>query len=380
MKKSKFIIIGICLVLTLLTIKPSDVTGGEVYYDFNEKINTVKEREEKLEIKTNQLIACDTHFDRFKDLSEVYPTSVKMMNYVNKTLKSDFAVIMGDYISELGQIKENKTTLEGKYKSYRNLLSPNTLIVKGNHDDTTYENGKDASQVASTATLWKYAMEGKKGIRFHYKDPMGYYYYKDDYESKVRHIFLNTVDIPYNEQGTNDYMGGTDWGMRQEQLNWFANVALIVPNEWEVCVYSHHSMQEGVTPGDIEVKNRDVALKILKDFKAGSATTNITSNTTGDDKTFDVNVSTDFKNQGSKKVVAWFFGHHHFDCEYKIDDVNHIGLPAMKYFNGDNIEKRIGRTGEGKEIVAFDIMQIDKKNSKMFLTRFGFGKDREFTY
>lgn len=246
------------------------------------------------------------------------------------------------------------------------------LNVMGNHDDN------------SISRIWTETMKHDElySRLFRYLGnevtygPSGKYFYKDDVFNKVRHVILDSVDIPYIKSGTDlKYRGIHEFAYRQEQLNWFADEALDTPDNWNVVVFSHTPPHRGDMVGfDYHTRNADLARGILKAYKVGGK---YKKSSTDVESEFTASVDVDFTNKGGD-VIAWFAGHTHTDNVITMPE----GIPLITTLNdsakpwGDAPKRTRGTTTEH----AFDIVTVNKTTRKINLTRVGAGKDRVVSY
>lgn len=348
-------------------------------YDFSTKVNEVKTRKELNgdDVPITILITADTHWLIPDNTNDLRSKQLRAFNWLSDKINTNFNLILGDYMSE-GDSESGMSAMENKWKAYRYMMKDNTLILKGNHDDASYNGLFDATKVISTNRMWDWSMDGKSGLNTNPLEPKNFYYYVDDPVSRTRHIMLNTVDIPYNTTGNNKYKGFDTFVIRQRQIEWLVNVALKVQEGWDVAVYGHHSLYENITPTDIELINRDVIKKVLIDFINGTDST-ITSTTFGGNEDFACTITTNFSSQGARKLIGYFFGHHHKDFHIKEEGINHIGMASMKPYNAE-IGDPWNRPQTGNDSFCAECIQIDTKLKKLYLTRFGFGTDRVIEY
>lgn len=347
-------------------------------YDFSAKLTKVKEMKE-LEGKTipiTILMTADTHWSIPENVNNLMSKQVRAFNYLSDKINSNFNLILGDYMGE-ADASQGIDVMESKWKAYRYMMKDNTLILKGNHDDASYVGEFDATKVISTERMWDWSMDGKSGLNLNPLEPKNFYYFVDDSTSRTRHIMLNSVDIPYSKT-TNTYKGFNTFVVRKTQIEWLINEALKVPEGYDVAIYSHHSLYENITPTDVELVNRDVIKKVLIDFMNGTDST-ITSTTASTYPELGCTVTTNFSTQGKRKLIGSFFGHHHKDFFLKEEEINHIGMASMRPYNAE-IGSPWDRPQTGIESFCAECIQIDVVNKKVYLTRFGYGNDRSFTY
>lgn len=263
--------------------------------------------------------------------------------------------------SQINELKEAKKAFG---------LNDKILRAVGNHDDNSINSRY--SMTITDKNLYDILYREKSGIQKIKSGATGAYSYVDDQVHKIRYIVLNAIDIPYIEE-PNDalkYKGMSDWVFRQEQVDWFADVALNVPsNDYRVVVCSHVPINSGL------IKNDSIVMNILQAFK--DKTTYTGNSQVGTD--FEVTKTVDFSNAGGD-VICWIAGHNHVD--------NFIQMPANITFKqiitlNDSLDsqpnqplKIIGTTTEQ----AFDIFTINKMNRTVNITRIGAGSDRVFSY
>lgn len=258
-------------------------------------------------------------------------------------------------------------------KAYKKAFSPlENRVVRtiGNHDDNSINN--TYSQTIADKEMYDLVFR-QNGKYPHMKSGRtGEYYFIDDTAQKMRYITLNCVDIPYINNGddTMPYTGMNTWAFRQAQIDWFADVALKVPdNEWHVVVCSHIPINYGY------IKNDSIAMNILQAFK-DKATYSSSANI---GTPFEVTKSVDFSGKGGQ-VICWLAGHIHTDTFITLP--GHITFKEITTLN-DSLHvatnaptKALGSITEN----AFDVFTVDKLNKTVTVTRIGAGSNRTFTF
>lgn len=301
--------------------------------------------------------------------------SGRLMEYLTTKLNIPYFFNGGDtYNNDTSTTKATaKDRIEMMFNAIGSLKTQ-MLYTIGNHDDN------------SITQKWAETLKGGELYSQFFRHlhnnvtwgESGKYYYADDNFHKVRYIVLDSIDIPYIQNGDDlKYRGQWDYAFRQEQLEWFANVALDVPSdEWSVIVCSHiPPYDQGVTGFDIGIKNAEIVRGIVHAFKNKTTYTGTSLETVEPD--FKVNISVDFTNKGGN-VICWLSGHVHYDNIVTMPE----GIKLVTTINdsltpwSDAPSKTKGTTTEH----AFDIFTVDKANRFVYVTRIGAGEDRQFGY
>jgi hypothetical protein len=203
------------------------------------------------------------------------------------------------------------------------------------------------------------------------------YFYVDETEKKVRYIVLNTHDVPSDEIDENGYAKYNTFGhfcIRQTQLSWLAHVALNVPSkEWSVVLCSHENAT--VLKPYHKTRNHSLILGIIDAFRRKKA---FHGETDFDDQPYySAKIDVDFT-QGGGNFIAWIAGHEHVDRILSEDGIISVctRTDSCKNANGVIPPHELGTITEQ----AFDIFTVDKKRNKVYVTRVGFGEDRQFDF
>lgn len=285
--------------------------------------------------------------------------SIKVIEEVNKRKNINYVLTGGDYINN----HENKEEVIKRLKNFKDRFEDrsNLFITLGNHDDNS--NYKDFSKVITHSEMKKIMFSDMQDVIF----GNGLYYYKDFHEHKIRLIVLNSEDIPEYDIGMK-YKGQWDYAFSNEQLNWVAHTAL--NTDYKIIFCSHTPLIESVEGFDLAIRNSEAMLGIMKAYTTGTSYSS--SNNTGD---FKYNVSVDYNKKGT--IVCCLFGHVHADNIVYKDNIAHISTTCSNcnYRYGSSAIKNA--TGTVNEI-ALDFLTV--RNDMGFLTRFGAGSDRSFTY
>ncbi|MBE6707711.1 MAG: hypothetical protein E7578_00540 [Ruminococcaceae bacterium] len=222
------------------------------------------------------------------------------------------------------------------------------VSLRGNHDDnswTFYEKTNKRYDVfpdngVITTDQWRdLAFTSSEAI---VTDGKGCYGYMDHEASKIRILFVDTSDIPYDpdENGICYYGAYTGHGIRNDQLNFMAEALAFSDKgedakNWAVLVISHvpiETMKSIDNPyrfggNDAAGRNFYAFLRILEAYKNGTSihdekttTTNYgdggystTSKTNDKDGDFFYSVTADYSKNGPGEVIALISGHTHID-------------------------------------------------------------------
>ncbi|MDC4243480.1 phage tail spike protein [Clostridium perfringens] len=285
--------------------------------------------------------------------------SIKVIEEVNKRKNINYVLTGGDYINN----HENKEEVINRLKNFKDRFEDksNVFITLGNHDDNS--NYKDFSKVITHAEMKELMFSDMQDVNF----GNGLYYYKDFHNYKIRLIVLNSEDIPEYDIGMK-YKGQWDYAFSDEQLNWVAHTAL--NTDYKIIFCSHTPMLEGAEGFDYPIRNVEAMLGIMKAYTLGESYSG--SNTTGD---FKYNVSVNYNKKGT--IVCCLFGHVHADNIVYRDNIAHISTTCSNCsyrYGFSHIENATGTVNE----IALDFLTVGRKTG--YLTRFGAGEDRTFSY
>ena len=286
---------------------------------------------------------------------------------------------------------------------YRELMDINRTMLnshvpiffcRGNHDDGTHglsyldETNRLYSkfidkvrwnQLVTSKYLTKYGFKGNSLVP--YESTYAYYDFAD---VKLRVICLDVHDFR-KEDMTNEgteiiNIETTQFQISQNQMNWFANEALDLPDSegWKVIVFSHMSWY---SPSDEHTTSRvrnsyqvHGLLKALNEHTSYSADNSSNS--------YGTTISADFTGT-SHKVVANIAGHYHDDFKFVKDNINYIYCKqsACQYshesFSDQSDLNRYRELGNPDYEDAWTTFTIDTNANKLYVRRFGSGKNFE---
>lgn len=249
------------------------------------------------------------------------------------------------------------------------------LIVEGNHDSaySTLEAPNYYAENISAEEVYEHLFRFETIYPDRVFGPTGTYYYVDDKFHKMRYVVLNSHDIPSDEKNADGlpvYDRFRTTAVRQEQMEWFANVALDVPStDWTVSLCTHENLLTGW-----EFYGGEIITGILNAFKNHAG---FEGNTNIGKPEYEVEISVDFTGRGGE-FTAWVCGHFHESYIEVINGIVNISTHSDSLHQPEHSPyKRIPGTDSEH---AFDIFTIDKRKRKIFITRIGAGEDREVEY
>ncbi|WP_028983338.1 phage tail spike protein [Sporolactobacillus terrae] len=254
------------------------------------------------------------------------------------------------------------------------------FFLNGNHDDASlYAQSHDGNRFEDVIlpderyNLLK-AFIGKD-FKMHDGFENRLYGLMDFPDKKLRVICLNVFENPYtqNSDGTNKYVTQHTAAVMQDQLDWLANVALQVPDDsYSVLLFSHTRYAQSL---DANYKNINFNLVrgLINAFKNGTSFSG--SGTVSD---YAATVSVDFSGR-PHTVIADIHGHGHYDGKWTENGVTLIQTLDCLARN-DYPGKMPDRPFPSLQEDAWDVYTIDPGIRKVYVTRFGAGSDREFSY
>lgn len=265
---------------------------------------------------------------------------------------------------------------------YRQSEDTDVFFIFGNHDSgigQTADAGKGVN-LSVADNLSEYELKKLLGTTSNeygeVRNGDSLYGYKDYKDNKVRLIFLNSFDLPFTStNGVYDYSFLTQSGFQNEQLSWLANTALKLPdNTWQVMFFSHAplsgSFGNDSNGNGIAQYNTDALIGLINALQSGNQYTINDSR-----RKLPINLTADFREQGEVKVIAFVSGHIHQDGQMTYRGINCIETMCSWATLGD-----ANRTPHTPNEDAWDLFSVDVKNKHIYIKRFGYGEDREFSY
>lgn len=282
--------------------------------------------------------------------------------------------------------EEVKKSLPADYTAMTEQVS-SLKEEKGNHDDNSIVldgNTLGISEILSNEEIYNdfSCISSEDKVTMNYGEIDKSYGFLDIKNRKIRIFFLNTVDIPnslpkYTQQHTK--------AIGQKQLDFVANNLHFNSNDWGVIFISHHCLynNSGINPSNdkdtyvTDSHGGDAIKGIINAFKNR---TSYSVNSTLENFGYSLNI--DFTDNKSNEVICCINGHTHKDAHGITDNgillisSQNAGIQDGEDENGNPVSKTKGTETE----TAIDIFTIDRKIKKVFATRYGAGKDREFNY
>lgn len=298
---------------------------------------------------------------------------------------ADALIALGDNINgdePTGRL--NMTLMHVRAMLQTKYVRTAMFMIRGNHDNGAgHQNteGKSADEV-----LDDNAVKNGFGTKLNYYDEVrdgdSLYFYKDFPDKKVRIIGLDSNDIPLEKKDSNGhYAYDTNTaGFRAQQLNWFANKALMLPdNTWQVVVFFHIPFPNafGQWAEDNTFKNYHHAIAILNAFKNG---TSVNINDTSNPDFAITGLQVDYSKQGQGTLIAVVNGHLHCDNQ---DTSILNGTPIIEVTTSASFVSSVvddSKRRNTKDEDAWDLISINTRERKIHCYRFGRGSDRDFTY
>lgn len=298
---------------------------------------------------------------------------------------ADALIALGDNINgdePTGRL--NMTLMHVRAMLQTKYIRTAMFMIRGNHDNGAgHQNteGKSADEV-----LDDNAIKDGFGTKLNYYDEVrdgdSLYFFKDFPDKKVRIIGLDSNDIPLEKKDSNGkYAYDTNTaGFRSQQLNWFANKALMLPdNTWQVIVFFHIPFPNafGQWAEDNTFKNYHHAIDILNAFKNG---TSVNINDTSNPDFTIAGLQADYSKQGQGTLIAVVNGHLHRDDQ---DTSILNGTPVIEVTTSASFVSSIvddSKRRNTNDEDAWDLISINTKERKIHCYRFGRGSDRDFTY
>ena len=301
---------------------------------------------------------------------------------IAKRAHIDKLLLGGDYTNE--GCKEYKSDCFRELRARLDGL--NYYPVHGNHDDGTiwdkaYIKAEKSTNHLSHSELYKLFYNHLPSIGAEFdKDNHSLYYMYNDKISKIRYICIDSVDVPYiyDENGKLKYHGQWMFAMSQKQINWLINTALKFEEEGWWIVFVLH----GVPYPNAErekltnlFKYITVIMDIADCYKKGE---DIHSDYYEGD--LYNRVDAEFSKYIRGEIISFVVGDHHADVvQYSKAGIPYIFTAnAVMYYSGT--ATAVPRTDGKKSEILFDIMTLNKKERKIYITRVGAGSDRIVEY
>ncbi|WKF70453.1 metallophosphoesterase [Pediococcus pentosaceus] len=372
-------------------VDESMVSGGFVKSYFEPEIKRVKA--ELLPDVFTFTQMNDTHWET---ITRNKPEAYRSLNHIKNALSfadvSDLIILNGDNNNSdtvsLDGVKKDIETLVDVFLDEPLDYKTDRFIGIGNHDDGSTRRRLLANNLLAQDNYlhdayFREAYRTGELLNGETRNKDSLYFYKDYPDKKIRFILIDTNDIP---EGVNDANGSQKfdrWGthtVRQEQMNWLANVALAnVPSDYHVVVMGHTPLNANYEGGwhdtidndDIRgYHNLTLVADMLNAFRdGGKAEINST------DTSFPLNITADFTTQGPRNLVGYFCGHTHRDAVTTYNKLSIIEVACSVFY--DNVKSRFVETATED---GFDVIQIDTTNRNVNIHGFGYCENRSVKY
>lgn len=315
--------------------------------------------------------------DAHLQLDNYSPNSIAHYAYIaaaSRRARLDAIIAGGDNTN--GWWEKNQKLVETRHATStlfnRTADGTDVFFQMGNHDTGINQNGHNTPDTCLSESEIKAMYHTADLMYGEVRDGDSLYGYKDYPDKKVRVIWLNSFDLPYelNDDGTYKYDFLRQPSYRNQQLTWLAEKALMIPdNKWQVMVFTHAPLPNtfGVIPTEF---NSDVLIGILNAFQGGKAYA--LKDTT---REMPVDINVDFSTQGASVLIGLFTGHIHEDGQMLYSNINCVETACSLCYSGDSKRARGTETED-----CWDIFSIDTVNRKIHAYRLGYGTDRNFSY
>jgi predicted MPP superfamily phosphohydrolase len=341
-----------------------------------EEAQRVVKRVQELNGTTSFGFLTDFHYAACLDASNRIRLRRTLNTYraLQDSLSLDVAALGGDYT-----FSGDKRYKKESYREFRAELDGIRYFpVVGNHDnnpiwDKNLIFSEKSENVIFPEELYVLLFNHLPALGAHFhREHRGLYYYWDNPDIRVRYIFLDNQDIPFAlEKGALHYNPRRDYAYSQYQLDWLTKTALHLDEEgWTVVLFTH-------IPPIPELSKENLSrLSPLHEILLACKNQTACRIDQGEGD-FVQKVDVDFSIGAKVEVAAVFAGHNHEDRSCVKDGIPYIltanaaMLPQCAW-----VPRIPGTAGE----VLFDIVTLDTKAHKVFLTRVGAGEDRIFEY
>ena len=315
--------------------------------------------------------------DAHLQLDNYSPNSIAHYAYIaaaSRRARLDAIIAGGDNTN--GWWEKNQKLVETRHATStlfnRTADGTDVFFQMGNHDTGINQNGHNTPDTCLSESEIKAMYHTADLMYGEVRDGDSLYGYKDYPDKKVRVIWLNSFDLPYelNDNGTYKYDFLRQPSYRNQQLTWLAEKALMIPdNKWQVMVFTHAPLPNtfGVIPTEF---NSDVLIGILNAFQGGKVYA--LKDTT---REMPVDINVDFSTQGASVLIGLFTGHIHEDGQMLYSNINCVETACSLCYSGDSKRARGTETED-----CWDIFSVDTVKRTIHAYRFGYGTDRNFGY
>lgn len=312
----------------------------------------------------------DVHDLRMKRLLNAYKN-------ISEGVASNLLFLGGDYVNNGNKEYSRKNFILLR----EHLWGIKYFPANGNHDDNSFWDeyiGTKATNHHTQEEMYNLFYSHLPALGAQHGQENSLYYYLDDKAARVRYIVLDTCDVPeiYTEEGSLLYAKQHTFAISRAQTDWLINTALKVAQNTDVVIIAHNpplpSSAQALKDDRCtqttytEMKNMVFLNDILDAYNKKTAVSICYG-----EGVFKVCAEADFSSYNGS-LLAVLGGHHHRDmCEISGSGVPYIYCDCTAMYNYPT--PRID--GDRSELL-FDVVTIDKKSKKIYMTRIGAGEDR----
>ncbi len=333
--------------------------------------------------RANIVFFSDSHIDFFEK-EECVDNVKRTVDFINNApLPFDAVVHTGDVITPFGKNpKENSLDSAREFFDIVKNSRVPFLFSKGNHDLNDWFNiPENVFSDGNWGELFLDFAEEKYGIHRQTKksgDKSTWHYY-DIENKKIRVVSVDSQDTDketLDEKGEVRFHGGASWYVSDEQMNWIADTALNFDDkkekDWGVIFAMHQYVESAADHESALVK----LLEMCKAFNEGDSYHAVYKNEKY--PFFDLDVHADFTRykveEKKPHMICWLLGHNHEDkneVRYGINMIWTLNNSASTVCSDARVARIKGTSTQN----AFDVLNIDTRQRKIRVFRYGAGKN-----
>lgn len=305
-------------------------------------------REKELKIREN-FDKCGVDGDSFVFITDYHDTSnsgnsANLIRHIMDNSPVGFVCLNGDLINDRQTKDLGIQALIGVVKKFGFLPTDKFFVTIGNHEFNNASNNE--SYRSRQLSLNDVYSAVSKHSEAYIRDVDGLDFYVDNHAQKTRYYFIGS------SIGSNPF---------SKANKWFAESLTTIHVGYKVIVFSHIGLNNSASDWETSM---DKIVAMLEAYKAHTSYTL-------DGAVYDFSAK-------NGDVIAVFSGHMHLDgALYTTSGIPFIATTC------DAFSEEYGTLTRTKDTIteqAFDVVQIDRANRKIYMTRIGAGSDREFTY
>ena len=305
-------------------------------------------QEKELQTRNNYE-KCGEHGDSFVFITDYHDTSnsgnsVNLIHHIMDNSPVGFVCLNGDLINDKATKDLGRQSMINVIQKFCYLPTDKFFVTVGNHEFNNAGNS-ESYRDRQLSISEVYSIVNKKSETF-IRDVDGYDYYVDNKAQKIRYYFIGSTI------GSNPYSGATKW---------IAESLAGIENGYSAIIFSHIGLNSSANDWE---SSFDKIVAILEAYKNHTAYML-------DGKNYD------FSSKDGD-VIGIFSGHMHLDGAITTT----AGIPFIAT-TCDAYREEYGKLLREKGTIteqAFDVVQIDRINRNIYMTRIGAGNNREFSY